>query len=451
MTEIEMDEIDITREKAKEFISVGNIIKAEKILEQLWTNSSKNDVYLLYEYGNVLRSNNKQTVFINICRECYNNKNIINNAYIKNLLCWCIYEVYIKDFVKDEDNDFNEFIKEANFIKDNMMQLPKEQEHYNPYVLTIFKVIRVYMKSASINYKEILKWLNLLNPNELPEEVFKFQDSKGKEREKASKKEFFYQYKTKALEKLQKYEECINICEEALKSIEKFHYRNDVWIKARLYFSKCMEANDNNLECEIREYKNLALEENHWFMYHKISSMYWRYGKMEESLLYANKALNCNFKYEMMNRLLQDIALLWEYKGNSVNAKIYYEASAYYRNREGWKLTEELEFAIKNYNLNVKNKPNINLLQEIASKHIQSIEGVKKNYIGKICNIDRNFGFINSHGFKENIYFKINDVKNDKFLRLNKIVEFEIIETPKGKRAINIVIRGNKNGRNMYQ
>ena len=51
MTEIEMDEIDITREKAKEFVSNGNTIKAEEILEQLWTNSSKNDVYLLYEPG----------------------------------------------------------------------------------------------------------------------------------------------------------------------------------------------------------------------------------------------------------------------------------------------------------------------------------------------------------------------------------------------------------------
>lgn len=77
------------------------------------------------------------------------------------------------------------------------MQLPKEQEHYNPYVLTIFKVIRIYMKSAKINYKEILKWLNCLNPNELPEEVFKFQDVKGKEREKASKKNSFINTKQK--------------------------------------------------------------------------------------------------------------------------------------------------------------------------------------------------------------------------------------------------------------
>ena len=49
MTEIEMDETDITREKAKEFVSTGNTIKAEEILEQLWTNSSKNDVYLFVE------------------------------------------------------------------------------------------------------------------------------------------------------------------------------------------------------------------------------------------------------------------------------------------------------------------------------------------------------------------------------------------------------------------
>ena len=58
---------------------------------------------------------------------------------------------------------------------------------------------------------------------------------------------------------------------------------------------------------------------------------------MEDALLYANKALTCKFEYEKMNKLLQDVALLWEHKGNIINAKIYYEASVYYRNRNGWK------------------------------------------------------------------------------------------------------------------
>lgn len=452
MEKEKLEDIDFTREKAKEYIKRGDIIKAEIILRNLWENSSKNDVYLLYDYGEVLRNNGKPDAFIKICREHAKNKRIINNEYIIRCLCWCIYDVYIKDFVKNEESNFQEFIKEATFIKNNSKQFPKDRDYFNPYVLTIFKVVRVYLKSASVNYKEVLRWIEALDPNELSEDVFNFQDDSGQEREMASKKEFYYQYKTKALEKLQRYEECITTCEEALNNIERFHYRNDVWIKSRLYFSKCMEVDEENLESEINKYKELAFEEHHWFMYHKVSSMYWRFGKMDEALLYANKALNCNFKYEMMNRLLQDIALLWENKGNLINAKLYYEASAYYRNREGWKLTEELEFAIKKYNLNLKNKPNINLLQKIASEHIQSIQGIKKHHVGKICNLNETFGFISSDKFKENIYFKTKDVINLKFLAMNKVAEFEVVQTSKGNRAINVKIRReNKNGRNMYK
>lgn len=452
MEEANLKDIDFTREKAKEYIKSGDIVNAKGILKNLWENSSKDDVYLLYDYGYALRNNGESDNFIEICRENVRNKKIITNRYIISLLCWCIYDVYIKDFIKNEESNFQEFIKEAVFIKNNSKQLAKDKDHFNPYVLTIFKVIRVYLKSASVNYKEVLRWIEALNPAELSEDVFNFQDDSGREREMASKKEFYYQYKTKALEKLQRYEECIATCEEALANIEKFHYRNDVWIKSRLYFSKCMEADEENLESEIDKYKELAFEENHWFMYHKVSSMYWRFGKMDEALLYANKALSCNFKYEMMNRLLQDIALLWENKRNSINAKLYYEASAYYRNREGWRLTEELEFAIKKYNLNLTNKPNIHLLQKIALEQIQSIEGINEHYVGKICKLNEIFGFISSNKFKENIYFKTKDVVNSKFLAMNKVAEFEVVQTARGNRAINVKIRReNKNGRNMYK
>src|SRR5699024_10281031 len=149
-------------------------------------------------YGKILRDNDKSDKFIEICREYARNQIVISNKYIIRLLCWCIYDVYIKDFEKNEKSDFEEFLKEAKFIKNNSVQLSKEKEYFNPYVLTIFKVIRVYLKSASVNYKEVLKWLEALNPNELSEEVYNFQDSDGQDREMASKKEFYYQYKTKA-------------------------------------------------------------------------------------------------------------------------------------------------------------------------------------------------------------------------------------------------------------
>ena len=448
----ELENVDFSREKAKEYREKGENRKAELILEKLWNSSNKDDVYLLYDYGKILRDNDKSDKFIEICREYARNQIVISNKYIIRLLCWCIYDVYIKDFEKNEKSDFEEFLKEAKFIKNNCVQLSKEKEYFNPYVLTIFKVIRVYLKSASVNYKEVLKWLEALNPNELSEEVYNFQDSDGQDREMASKKEFYYQYKTKALEKLQRYEECIKVCEEAFNSIEEFHYRNHIWIKTRLYFSKCMEADSDIVEDEISKYKKLAYKENQWFMYHKLSLICWRYGKMEDALLYANKALTCKFEFEKMNKLLQDVALLWEYKGNILNAKIYYESSGYYRNRNGWKMTEELEFAISKYNLNINKRPDTKLLQKIATEYVKQIEGENEQVVvGKILKINGDYGFINVRGQKDNVYFKIRDVLNSNLLSVGSIVEFKMIKTDKGNRALNIKIRGNKNGRNMYK
>ena len=446
MEDEELEDEDFTIEKAKAYRKKGETKKAELILEKLWDNSNKSNVYLLYDYGYILRNNGKSDRFIDICREYARNEIIIKNTYIISLLCWCIYYVYIKDFEKTEETDFEEFLKEAKFIKNNCKQLTKEKEHYNPYVLTVFKVIRVYLKSASVNYKEIIKWLEALNPNELSEEVYNFQDMDGQDREMASKKEFYYQYKTKALEKLQRYEECIKVCEEAFDNIKHFHYKNHIWIKTRLYFAKCMEADSDNVEDEIKKYKELAYRENHWFMYHKLSLICWRYGKMEDALLYANKALTCKFEYEKMNKLLQDVALLWENKGNIVNAKIYYEASAYYRNRNGWKISEELEFEISKYNLNINNKPNVNLIQKIAKEYVKQIEGEDEQTLGIIITVNGDYGFISVKGQKDNVYFKIRDILNSSLVSIGNIVEFKMVKTDKGYRALKIRIRGNKNG-----
>ena len=67
MEEEKLEDIDFTREKAKEYIKSGDMIKAEVILQDLWESSSKGDVYLLYDYGYALRNNRKSDKFIDIC------------------------------------------------------------------------------------------------------------------------------------------------------------------------------------------------------------------------------------------------------------------------------------------------------------------------------------------------------------------------------------------------
>ena len=43
------------------------------------------------------------------------------------------------------------------------------------------------------------------------------------------------------------------------------------------------------------------------------------------------------------------------------------------------------------------------------------------------------------------------DALNSNSLGVGNIVEFKVIKTDKGNRALNIRNRGNKNGRNMYK
>ena len=172
---------------------------------------------------------------------------------------------------------------------------------------------------------------------------------------------------------------------------------------------------------------------------------------MDDALLYANKAMSCRFEYEKMNKLFQDIALLWEVTGNAINAKVYYQASAYYRNLNGWKLTEELEFAILKYNLDINNKPNIKLLQRIAMEYVKQVEGEKVFIEGTVIKVKDDYGFIAVDGAKENVYFKMKDVLNSKIVKIGNIAEFEIVDEVKGSRAKNIRIRRNKNGRSMYK
>lgn len=433
------EEIEYTKENAKRQLKQGNYSLAKTIYEYLWENSNKSDVYLLFAYGNALRKDGKGIKFIEICRIYNSDPKIINNNYIKSVLCWCLYDCYIKDYQAEDEDNYNDFLKRAEYIVENSEQKNAKEHFLTPYVFTVLKVIKVLKKRASVNYREIAKWLAYIEPEILSEEVFAFQDEKGKERELASPKEFYYQNKVKALEKLGEYVECIEACEMAFHQISKFHYRNNVWIKARLYFSKCMVAED--VETAIVRYKELAYKEDMWFMYHKLSQICLRYNKLQDALLYICKAYSGRFEYEKMVNLLFDTAFLWQALGNENNAKLFFHACAYYRNCQGWSISEEMQFAIINYNIDIEKIPSIKELQYTANKYVLSIEGVANHYEGTINNILANgySGFIKPNNGEENIFFNLKDVIDKKPLVRGNTVSYETIQCNDGRiKAIKI-------------
>lgn len=424
------------REKAKEYYNNKDYEKAVILYEKLWNSSNKDDHNLFAEYGNALRKSNKSEIFISEFSKINKDSYLRKNNYVISVLCWCVYDVYIKDYIDSEESDFEQFIKMAEFITKYSKQKAGNNEILTPFVLTIKKVVKIYnnkpsSRTSKNNQEKIIEWLEKLDSSILSEECLTATVGEDKY-EQASSKEYYYQNMTKAYEKIGEYEKCILIGEDALKLIDKFHYKNKIWITGRILFSRCMISSDK--EIDLHNYKNFAEKENYWFLWYKLANICYSFGMFKDSLLYNCKAIYNERIDEKMVTLLFNLGLCWESQSNQKNAKKYYHASAYFRNLMGWNLSEELQYYISNYNLDIVKKPNLFELKSIAKEYIDRNDN--EYLYGKIDNILKNgfSGFIKQDNGEDNIYFNMrNAIGSKSLLQKGRRVKYKKIVNEKGK------------------
>ncbi len=433
------EQIEYNENIAQKAVEENDISLAIKIYSKLCEEDRFKDQNLLARYGTILRKGQKSKEFIKICREYIKTKKI-TNTFLNNVLCWCIYDEYIKKYDENDNQNFEEFLKEAKYICNNTKQLNAKEHFKNPYVLTVEKVIKAYNNRNNTNYREVLNWIKCLNPDMLSsEDVYNFTDKTGKDREKASHKEFYYQNKIKALEKTFQYEMCYKLCEECLNKISNLHYKNEIWIESRKLYCQCMLDSQY-----IDKYIEFAEEKKMWHIYTKLSDVCFRYNRIDEAIIYGCKAILCSYEYERMVKLYLNLAQLFESIGENANAKIMYHAAMYYRTVNAWNIPQELEYATEKYNINLETRVNKKNIERIASNYLLE-KGILK--IGKIDKLvkSKGFGHIKIDNEKDKIYFKIKDVRFG-HVEEGKYVEFELINEKNKRRAINIrVIGGGRN------
>ena len=158
--------------------------------------------------------------------------------------------------------------------------------------------------------------------------------------------------------------------------------------------------------------------------------------------MYANKAIVTDYEYEKMINLFLDVAWNWEAIGEKEIAKKFFQASAYYRDREGWTIPEELRYKIKEENINIKSEPNKKELIDIAKQYVYKIEGRKQKYIGIIKRIIKVDNI--------NTSFRKNNIKNKKIFKEGTKVTYEIIECDNGKIEAVEIEGVEYHGRNKY-
>lgn len=314
---------------------------------------------------------------------------------------WILYRKYIKQYNEENGQDgFAEFIDAAKEIT-SIVNQSAEDTDIDPYTLTVIKVVKNYVKRENKNYKSILEWIQKINPQTLSEKVYSITTEDGKEREQASHKELYYQYISKAYEKLGSDRECIKVCDEGLSEIKKWHYRNDVWVRARREYCNCRIS--DNFEQDIIQYQKLADRTNHWFMFHKVASLYASNGNFQQAVYYASKALTCDrINTDTMINLFYDFGIYLQSSSHLSDADVFFQACAYYRTRNGWKLSEELRFVIQDKQLDTNSEPKLYVLQNIAKRFLPT--PIKRSY-GKVMKLlIHGDGFITSE--KSQYYFK---------------------------------------------
>jgi len=286
-------------------------------------------------------------------------------------------------------------------------------------------VLKSEKNKPAPNWKLLNEFCDKIDRDKLSKECSTIQvERKGKlkDMELASDFENWYAYKTKALEKLGRWQECLNLSKEALEKIEKFHYSNDVWFSRRIALSK---RNLGNIEDAIQELQTILKKKREWFIQKELAELYFEKGDLELALKHAIDAINnfgqLEFKVDLLYLLGK---ILKEQKKLELSFQ-HFSLSKLIRQKEGWKLPQKLLDELKTFSFPEIPQTDLNKLINELRKYWDSFKTPQteknKTLEGKIVRILHDNergkdGFIKSNG--KEYYFSV----KPNFQSISKIV-----------------------------
>lgn len=344
-----------------------------------------------------------------------------------------------------------------------IMQLPAEADEKtfrdHKYSISLIEFLfRIIIKQEKSKINPDWKFLSdiceRINPIYLSEQCHTInveQKNKTKELELASAREEWYAAYSKGLMETNRYSKCQEICSEALRLPGKLHYDNKIWFERRI--AQCYSKTNKPAEA-IKIYSEIIRQKHDWFLYKELSECYFKEGNLAEAIRYGKQAASAfgpiNFKVELIE-LMGDIL---SKQGNDDLAHIHYLLVIKIREAEKWNINQNLKdkitrvstsndipdryskeklkeqlFAFWNNNTERTNNPN-------QIKNTSKGKGtIFKLLPPKAQGRD---GFIKSENGKTFYFFLQTGHENFEQLKCNQSVEFEIIDTPKGEKAVKI-------------
>lgn len=401
----------------------------------------------------------------------------INDTISKRILesyGWVLYDqlkANFNDQVHNDDEDvitglIDERYEGANqiFIDSDPLQdeikiiLPilDYSSKYSPFSKLLSATLKKEKKKQKPNWQFVNDLLDLIPVDRLSTTCETFEaEIKGKKKtiEMASDKEAWYAYKTKALLKLGKFQECNELSQKALDSFEKFHYSNNVWLARRIALCK-KELGD--IDVAIEELLRILKKKRDWFIQAELCDLYFTKKNYPEALKYGVLAANNFGDTEYKIGLFLQMGDMHNAMGNTEKAYEHYLLVKLIREEQNWKISQILKDLLSTAKKEYKNefKDSSSLLKHLQTywksllpDELKIASTNHKNLVGEISNInpEKGFGFIKGID-KNDYYFKINQLKADAelFRKGVKVIFDPLPPTSEGKKpsAINIRLKG---------
>jgi hypothetical protein len=302
-----------------------------------------------------------------------------------------------EDHVEGEDFHYNKH-ELLQRIEDTISLLLDLKNDFNNTLIS--NLLNVVLKSEkrkpAPNWKLINDFCDNFDPATLSQKCDTIQITrKGqlKDMELASDFENWYAYKTKALMKMGKWQDCFDTSKEALEKIEKFHYSNDIWFSRRVALSK---RNMGNTEETIEELKSILKKKREWFIQKELAELYLENEEVEKAFKLSIDAINNYGPIEFKVDLLFLMGKIHQKKNENELAFKHFSLSKLIRLEEEWKIPQKLYNELTGFSF-----------PEIPLSEIKKLKaGLKKNWNSLLPNSANEVNAKNLHG-------KITKILND--------------------------------------
>jgi tetratricopeptide (TPR) repeat protein len=386
--------------KEKKYAEALQLFKENKI--NFTNNEIKQNAFLISAIVSALRhTNNIEQAFKFL--EIYNveiNSNspeIILSAY-----GWLLYDKYksenkitehsdveIENYQDDEisSHDFTGDTKSGivtlieEFLR--MLVLNVNDRSYLLLSKLFSVVVKTEKKKNNINWRLISDLCDVVPPSLLSIECETIDvERKGKKvtMELASDKENWYAYKTKALMKLGKFQECFEQSTTALETFQKFHYSNDVWFARRIALAK-MQLGDS--ESTISELLQILNKKKEWFIEKELAELYKEKGDVKNAFKYAINAINNFGDLEYKVDLLFLLGELFLQQHDETLAFKHFSLARLIRLKKEWSIPAKLASAIDSINKQAIQEDDMPSLRTELKKYWSTLspkQNLKKNY-----------------------------------------------------------------------